>query len=189
MDTLVKTLDISINFWVAHPNFLSIKMFKEFHDKDKKKKKEHSSRIMWAIVLLVDLHPENTWRNKPEEEKKPVLAEDIIGDKDFDWDSVQHLTDEYIDRCTSIPKKELRNFIQKIHNRQQFIDKTDFSLDSYDENGKIIKGTADQLDKMMVNTSKVWAVYDDLASKFAESEEDGAARGGRSESISEQGLI
>ena len=188
MDTLITTLDVTINFWVAHPNFLSIKMFRDFYDKDKKNK-DFSSRVMWAIVLLVDMHPENTWRNKPEEEKKPVLAEDIVGDKDFKWDLYQGYIDEYIDRCTSIPKKELRNFINKIHDRQKFIDSTDFSLDSYDDNGKIHKGTADQLDKMMVNTAKVWAVYDDLASKFAESEEEGAARGGRSESLSEQGII
>lgn len=189
MDTLLKILDTSVNFWVAHPNFLSVKLFKEFHTKDKSKKKDKSSRIMWAIALLVDLHPENTWRNKPEAEKKPVLAEDIIGDKDFDWDSVQDLVNEYLDRCTSIPKKELRNFYNKIHDRQNFIDRTPFTLDDYNEEGRLIKGTADQLDKMMVNTSKVWAVYDDLITKFRESEEEGQARGGRAESASEAGLI
>jgi hypothetical protein len=188
MDTLITTLDVTINFWVAHPNFLSIKLFRGLKDKDKKKD-DFSSRVMWAIVLLVDMHPENTWRNKPEEEKKPVLAEDIIGDKDFKWDLYQEYIDEYVDRCTSIPKKELRNFINKIHDRQKFIDGTDFSLDSYGVDGKIVKGTVDQLDKMLVNTAKVWSVYDDLAAKFAESEEEGAARGGRTESISESGQI
>lgn len=189
MDTLLKILDPTVSFWVAHPNFLSIGKFKAFHDQDKGKKKDKSSRIMWAIAFLVDLHPENTWRNKPEAEKKPVLAEDVIGDKDFNWDDVQDLVDEYLDRCTSIPKKELRNFLNKIHDRQKFIDKTPFTLDDYDENGKLIKGTATQLDKMMVDTAKVWAVYDDLIAKFQEAEDDGQARGGRAESASEAGLI
>jgi hypothetical protein len=189
MDTLLKILDTSVNFWVAHPNFLSIGKFSTFHEQDKSKKKDKSSRIMWAIAFLVDLHPENTWRNKPEADKKPVLAEDIIGDKDFDWDSVQDLVNEYLDRCMSIPKKELRNFLNKIHQRQSFIDRTPFTLDDYNEDGKLEKGTATQLDKMMVDTAKVWAVYDDLMEKFAESEEDGQARGGRAESASESGLI
>jgi hypothetical protein len=189
MDTLLKILDTSVNFWVAHPNFLSIRLFKEFYDQDTTKKKDYSSNVMWAIALLVDLHPENTWRNKPETEKKPILAEDVIGDKDFKWEDVEDLINEYLDRCTSIPKKELRNFYNKIHDRQKFIDKTPFTLDDYNGEGKLVKGTAAQLDAMMVNTSKVWAVYDDLIVKFQESEEDGQARGGRTESASEAGLI
>ena len=188
MDTLLKILDTRTNFWEAHPNFLSVGTFNTFYEKDKGKKKDYSSRVMWAVALLVDLHPENTWKNKPEGEKKPVLAEDIIGDKGFDWDKVQYLIDEYVDRCTSVPKKELRNFLNKIHDRQKFIDKTPFTLDSI-EDGRTIKGTADQLDKMMERTSKIWAVYDELIQKFKEAEEDGQGRGGRVESASEAGLI
>jgi hypothetical protein len=189
MDTILKIVDPTENFWIANPAFLTIRLFKSYHDEDKSKKKDYSSRVMWAIAFLVDMHPQNVWRNKGEEEKKPVLAEDVIGDKAFDWYKVQDLIDTYLSHCVSIPKKELRNFLNKIHQRQKFIDDTPFTLDSFDENGRPLKGTATQLDKMMVDTAKVWAVHDDLLAKFEEEDEEGAARGGRSESISEQGII
>lgn len=189
MDTLLKIVDTSINFWIANPNFKSVDIFKKYYDKDKSKDKDYSSRVMWAIAMLVDLNVQNVWRNKPEQEKAPILKKDVIQDDKFEWSDVENLKQEYISRCTSIPMQELRNFLNKIHDRQKFIDDTNFTLDSYDEKGKIIKGTAAQLDAMMVNTTKIWSQYSELLSNFSEDQEEGNIRGGRTESASEAGLI
>jgi hypothetical protein len=189
MDTILGTLDTDINFWVANPNFKSIGLFRTFMENDKSKNKDYSSRVMWAVALCIDMNIENTWRNIPEVEKKGLLAEDLIGDKKFDWDSVQDLLNAYEDRVLSIPEKDLRGYEQKMYARQKFIEGTAYSLDSYDEQGKLLKGTADQLDKMMVGTAKIYQQHEELKAKYEKAKEEGHVRGGRTESASEQGLL
>tara|TARA_R110002020_G_scaffold206203_1_gene411339 strand:- start:229 stop:705 length:477 start_codon:yes stop_codon:yes gene_type:complete len=156
--------------------------------KDKSKGKKNSSRIMWAIALCLDTHQENAWRNMPMAEKKPLLAVDILEDKDFDWDSIGHFMDEYLNRVMTIPQKELLNYQNKMKDRQKFIDGTSYTLDTYAD-GKTQKGTADQLDKMMVNTVKIYQQYEELKTKFEKAEEKGRLRGDRQESLGEQKII
>lgn len=189
MSTLLAVLDTDLNFWEANPNFKSIKEFKLLRDSDKSKNKDNSSRIMWAIALCLDKNIENTWRNVPVEEAQPLLAEDIIGDPKFDWDSIKDLIFIYKTRVMSLPEKDLLNFERKLHERQNFIDNTPYTLDYFDDNGKPVKGTASQLDKMMADTNKIYAQLQELKALYEKSEEEGHVRGGRTESASEQGLI
>jgi len=189
MRTILGSLDTEVNFWIANPNFKSIGIFKLFMDKDKSKNKDYSSRVMWAIALCLDMNIENTWRNIPEIDKKILLTQDIIGDTKFDWESVKDLYNAYEDRVLSIPEKDLRRYEQKMHDRQIFIDNTEYSLDSFSEEGKAIKGTAEQLDKMMVNTPKIYQQHEELKAKYEKAVEEGHVRGGRTESASEQGIL
>ena len=189
MSTLLGTLDTELNFWEANPNFKSIKLFRQFMLKDKSKKKDYSSRVMWAIALCYDKNIENTWKNMAIEEKKALLASDIIEKEDFNWDDIAHLEFCYQDRVMSLPEKDLLLFEEKLHKRQKFMDNTEYSWDSLDEQGKKILGTAKQLDDMMANTKKLYDQLKQLQSEFIQSEEEGHVRGGRTESASEQGLI
>lgn len=189
MSSLLAVLDPDLNFWEANPNFKSIKEFRLFMETDKSKNKDYSSRVMWAIAFCCDKSIENTWRNVPMEEAMPLLAEDVIGEKDFDWAAISDLIYIYESRVLSLPEKDLRNFEKKLHERQQFIDKTAYTLDSFDENGKPLKGTATQLDKMMADTNKIYAQLQELKAIYEKAEEEGHVRGGREESASELGLI
>lgn len=189
MSTFLTTLDTDLNFWEVHPNFKSIREFRELRRLDKSKNKENSSRIMWAIALCKDKHIENTWRNEDDEDRLPLLAEDIIGDKDFDWDSIEDLMYIYEQRVLTKPERDLVQFETKMRERQKFIDSTSYTLDSYDEKGKPLKGTATQLDKMMVDSDKIYKRHEELKALYEKSEEDGHVFGGRTESASEQGLI
>ena len=77
----------------------------------------------------------------------------------------------------------------KMRERQKFIDKTEYTLDYLDDNGRPQKGTATQLDKMMVDSDKIYERHEKLKALYEKSEEDGHVFGGRTESASEQGLI
>lgn len=189
MSTLLGTLDTDLNFWEANPNFKSIRLFREFMLNDKSKNKDYSSRIMWAIALCYDKHPENTWKNMEMEEKKALLVTDVIEDEKFNWDDVADLEFCYQDRVLTLPEKDLVLFEQKLHKRQVFMDTTEYSWDDFDESGKKIMGTAKQLDDMMANTKKLYDQLKQLKSEFMESLEEEHVRGGRTESASEQGLI
>ena len=189
MSTFLTTLDTDLNFWEHHPNFKSIREFRELRRLDKSKDKDKSSRIMWAIALCKDKHIENTWRNEDDDDRLPLLAEDIIGDKDFDWGTVEDLMYIYEQRVLTKAERDLVQSENKMRERQKFIDKTEYTLDYLDDNGKPQKGTATQLDKMMVDSDKIYERHEKLKALYEKSEEDGHVFGGRTESASEQGLI
>jgi hypothetical protein len=178
--TLIKSWDTSINFWVANPNFTSVTKFKEWMDKDKSKDKRDSSQVMWAIVLLLDMNTSNIWRNLAEVDKKLLIKEDFLKDKTFNWEDkqVKELIDEYTERLLTIAEKMLRNFNLKLIDRQKFIDDTAYDMEN-----------ADQLDKMMINTSKIYSQYEDIKNMFDLEKNSGKTRGGIKESAMEQGLL
>jgi len=180
MGAILETLDTNINFWIANPNFLSVTKFKDYHSKDKSKGKESSSQIMWAIALCLDMKEGNTWINVPEAEKKRMIAEDFIGDKKFNWETkeIKELYTEYYERCLTVAEKMLRNFNLKLVDRQQLIDKTKYDME-----------TADQLDKMILNTGKIYSQYEEIMNMFKQEQANGKTRGGIKESAGELGLI
>ena len=196
MTTLAVTWNPNENFWSLHPTMLTVKSFKAFHDKDKTKGKAESSKIMWAIALLIDPNEQNTWRNVGITDKLNLIAEDHIGDKDFNWEhpEILELREEYENRCLTIAEKQLIRLEKKMTQREEFISKTPYSLDYYEENpktGKVttVKGTATQLDKMVIDSGKIYDQLEAIKDKIAKETNSGALRGGAEESASEKGEI
>jgi hypothetical protein len=72
----------------------------------------------------------------------------------------------------------LRNFNLKLVDRQQLIDKTKYDME-----------TADQLDKMILNTGKIYSQYEEIMNMFKQEQANGKTRGGIKESAGELGLI
>ena len=178
MNTLLLTLDPRINFWIANPDFLSVTVFNTLYDDDKSKNKDSSSQVMWAVAHLVDMNTANVWRNLPEADKKKLIAEDLLKNKKFDWAAYQNIIDEYTERVLSIAEKMLRNFQLKLVDRQHFIDTTAYDMEN-----------ADQLDKMMINTSKIYSQYESIQNIFELEKSSGKTRGGIKESAGEKGII
>lgn len=193
VDSLVTSIDPRVSFWEANPAFLSIKCYKNLHDSDKSKGKTDSSQIMWAIVYLVDMSEANPWKNISEHDKKNIIKTDFLKNAKFNWDDYKELIEEYANRVLSIPERELRNFHNKLKERQTFIDDTPFSLDTYivgeDGRRKSVKGNAELLDKMMERTGKLYSLYQDIIEKLQKERAEGVARGNRKRSASEKGLI
>ncbi len=189
--SITKQWNTQENYWVLNPMMLTIREFKELHEKDKKKSKEVSSKMMWAIAMVVDPHEENPWRNTSLEDRKVLIAEDFLEDVDFPWedDDIQLLINTYKNRCLTIGEKALIDLEDKLADRAEFIAGTKYSMDSYDDNGKVIKGTADQLDKMMVNTHKIYEQMEKVKGMLDKEAIESQGRGGAQESASEQGLI
>ena len=154
------SLNTDLNFWDVNPLFKTISVFKEFYTKDKSAKKKDSSKVMWAIALLIDPNDGNPWKNYSEDSKKLLIKTEFLEDEDFDFEDYKELLEEYENRCLTIAEKELVRFERKIVGRGNFIAKTKYTLDEFNEDtGKLIKGTADQLDKVMLNTTKINEQY------------------------------
>ena len=180
------------NYWVIHPMAQEFGAFKKFYNKDKSKKKEKSSIVMWAVATLIDPHEDNILRNQPELEKKKLIATDLLQDSQFNWDhpEILELREFYFDNCLSIAEKELLRYEEKLIDRGNFIAGTSYTMDDYDDDkGRVVKGTADQLDKMMLNSGKIFEQIESIKERLTKEEMDGQLKGGATESAGEGGLL
>lgn len=194
MKSIVKIWDTNENYWELHPIVKTIPQFNKFYTEDKSKNKDVSSRIMWAIAFYVDQHEDNPWRNVLEEDKISLIEEDYMKGYKFSFndDKVKQLIEVYIDTCMSIPEKELYILIKKLQERSAFIKDTPYSLDYFEETDKgfkKIKGTAEQLDKMLTGTVNIYKQIEQIKKNITEEANKGATRGGVTESASEKGLL
>lgn len=180
-----------INFWDLNPSLKVIKEFGELYASDKSKKKEKSSQLMWALALLLDPNEKNPYKNISYEDKKIIIATDFLKDTKFNWEDkfITMLIDVYLNHCLTVAEKELVRFEEKLAQRGDFLAKTRYTLDSYDDRGKIEKGTADQLDKMMINTGKLYDQLEEIKNKIKAEQAKGSLRGGEAESASEEGIL
>ena len=193
--SLLRNFNTDENFWETNPIFKTVKIFEEFYNKDKTKGKKKSSQIMWAIAFLVDPHEHNIWKNLTELDKKVLIQDDFLKNDNFNWSEYQELIDEYYNRVLSIPEKDFQELIDKMNERKEFIKLTPYTLDSYEEDpstGKLrlIKGNAKDLDKMVVDTAKLYEQLEIVKAKLERSKAiDGETKAGMQESATEKGLL
>tara|TARA_R110000737_G_scaffold5445_6_gene18405 strand:- start:284 stop:838 length:555 start_codon:yes stop_codon:yes gene_type:complete len=73
---------LSHNFWKIFPECKLMEEFQDIYTKDKATTKKKSSKIMWAIVLMI--HPESMYYNIPDKDVQLIVT--FIKDKTFSWD-------------------------------------------------------------------------------------------------------
>lgn len=191
MTTIVKAWIPSENYWSLHPMMKEFNPAKAFYAKDKSKSKQDSSKVMWAIAMLIDPNEENMIRNQSEVDKKKLIAIDYLDNEKFNWDAkeVVDLREFYIKNCLTLAEKELVRYLEKLEQRGNFISAQDYTMDSYSEKGGIVKGTAAQLDKMMIDSGKIFSEIEAIQEKLNKESISGHLKGGAAESASESGEL
>lgn len=191
MTSMVKIWDPRESYWELHPMLQNMRPFNILFAKDKSKGKKESSKLMWAIAMYVDPNKNNAYKNMDSKTKRNLIAEDHLDDKEFNWEhpEIVDLCEGYSLHCLTILEKEMVDFEEKLTQRGKFLKKVNYTMDEYGENGRIEKGTADQLDKMMLNTGKLVAEMENINEKLSKAELDGQLKGGATESAAESGLL
>lgn len=162
LEGIIGTFTPEVNFWELYPNLLLLEPFKKFKGRDRTAggHGERSSKEMWGFAFLYDMGHANYLRSLPEDTRKEWIANDILKQPNYDWNKEAEVSELMQKLCQPAPQRALYDLQKKMDDRMQFIHNTDYSLDSYGitPDGKkfIKKGTADQLDKMMINTNKIF---------------------------------
>jgi len=166
------------NFWDVNPNVLSITDFKKFYDSDTSKNKNKSSKIMWAIAALEDLHSENPYRHLIYEDKLKVIQEDILK-KEYKLEDYQELIAVYKKFCTSEIDLMISTYKKRLEDRISLLQSYEYTI----ENAKL-------LDELLIKTNQLYIEYNKLI-EIAEKERviETKNKGGGLESISEEGII
>jgi hypothetical protein len=172
MSSILRNFHPDTLFWEANPSVTTINAF------NKLKKTKQSSKILWAIALLLDKNEDNPWRNLPEEEKKALIEDEFIEDSTFQWEDYQEQIDAYKAFLMTPAQRALANWENKLLEREEFIRTT-----SYDES------TYKMLDDMQTKTINLYQNYKTIMEMIAMEQSEGVLRGGATESISEKGII
>lgn len=195
MTSITRNFNTDDNFWETNPAFKTIAVFNNFYKEDKTKKKVKSSQIMWAIAFLLDPHQDNPWKNLSNNDKKLLIIDDYLNDKKFEWDKYDILVDEYYKRVLTSVERDFFELVEKMNERKEFIKVTPYTLDTFEFNeasGKTrkVSGNAMSLDKMIVDTAKLYEQLELIKQKLAKEKQiDGETKAGMQESATEKGLL
>lgn len=176
--SVLNNFDLNSNFWEVNPQFKIPKIFREFYTKDKSKNKTESSKIMWAIALLVDNSDNNIFRNFTEEDKKMLIQEDFLNLSEFDWNKYKDLIEYYESMNLSKAEKSLRIYEMKLEERNQFIANTKYDLDN-----------AKTLDSIISSTKSIFDLIYKLKDDIEREKQSGKTKGSFTESASESGVV
>lgn len=184
---ITKSTDPQLDFWELNPQIQYISPF----NKLKEKFKRNSSQHMWAIFFMCD----------PDEEVNRFYRYDLGKRKEninnyysnIKWDDplFEECLEAYPFECLNAIQRALKSQIDSLKQRNKVLTKTKYTLDYTDEQtGKIVKGTASQLDAMHIKTEKIYDQLEKTLAKFQKQKDDDTrVYGGRMESASEQGLL
>ena len=177
--SVISNFDINQNFWKVNPQFKILGDFAKLHKNDKSSGKSYSSKVMWAIAFFADQDPDNRLSNFPEKDRKMLIEEDYIKDKDFDWDKYTDLIEFYKKTEYTRSEQSLDGIKKKLEEREEFIKHTRYTI----ENAK-------ELDSIIANTEKLFNLVAKLEAQVKkEKSKGGDTRGGAKESISDKKLI
>jgi len=176
--SLLVSFDVDANIWEIEPQLKIPAVFAELYKNDKSKNKAHSSKIMWAIALLVDNSDFNKFRNLPIKEKKEFISEDYLQNPDFNWEMYTPLIEEFKELTLSKLEKSLFIYEEKLDERTEFVKNTKYSLDN-----------AAVLDKIISSTKPLFDLIGKLRDDILKEKSSGETKGDMEESASERGIV
>lgn len=177
---MINTWEVDTNFWDLYPDLKIALSFNTIYKSDKSSNKASSSKMMWFVALTTDLN--SKYINIPKEERYEVIGEDFMGDIKY-YKSNKVKLDMLIadfEKLSDTPvKRHLRQWLNSLDDRTQFLSTVKYGLDTYED-----------LDKMAVNTSKVFDTFNKIKADLAKEESGGGdVKGGSKESLADSGEI
>tara|TARA_Y100001963_G_C6704690_1_gene411321 strand:- start:186 stop:710 length:525 start_codon:yes stop_codon:yes gene_type:complete len=172
---LLNSFETDSNFWSINPQLEIPKIFADIYKKDKSKNKEKSSKIMWAIALLID--PDSKFANAPYEDRKNLILTDYIRDIKFKWEDYQDAIEYYENLLLTPAQRQINIWSRKMDEKTKYLD----SL-SYEED-------AETIEKLLTSNAKLYTELERITKQLEKEESEGVAKGGREESAGEKGLI
>lgn len=172
---IIDSWDTRANFWEVNPQLKVPQVFNKLYTEDKSKGKSHSSQLMWAIAFYADF--DSKFRQLSDQERKDIVASDILRNVDFDWTTVEHLVQAW-SMFIPVTKKQLMEW-ERFMNEKTIFMKTL----SYDAS------TAEMIEKLLLSNSKLYKEFEDISNRLTQDDNTGVMMGGGKESLSEAGEI
>jgi len=175
--TILNNFHIDADFWEQNPHFLIVEIFKSFYKNDRSKKKHRSSKVMWAIALLI--HPSSKFSDSPYEKRKQIIVDDYLSFEELAWDSkYEDLIESFKEFAMTRKQRVVRIWGDKLDERMKMISETAYDIDN-----------SEMLDKAMARTEKIWKVYMQALKDLDDESSNTQVQGGAEESAEEKGWL
>lgn len=165
---MIDTFDIEQNFWDLYPDFKIAMSFKTLYKQDKSRGKEKSSKLMWFVVYTTDLN--SKFYKLSQDERYEIISTDYMNDSNFYNNNIldiNPLIEDYIKLSFSAAQKQLRAWDLKSDERAAFIASMPYNFETYED-----------LDKMAVNTSKIYKELETIKEALSKEDGEGSMKGG-----------
>jgi len=174
--SIINSFNTTANFWKNNPQLII--MFKDFYDNDTTSNKDKSSKVMWAIALLVDPNENNSFRNMKYEDKLKIIQNNYINEKNFSWVKYDDLIETYKKRVLTKSELALHVMERKLEERIKLINDTPLTLDN-----------AELLDKIQLNMTKLKKEIKDLERLIKDEDSSITTKGNKKMGLMDSGLL
>jgi hypothetical protein len=148
--------DSDLDFWATFPELKQVGSIKRFYEGNEKK---DSSRLMWFIAFCY--HPSSVAFSAEKNYKHITFSESILGDRDYyikNKDFIDPLIEEFKKTIYSPPFRALNVWNEKMDERIQFLESTEYSADTAELLDKMLgtnlKNMFDSLERIMKEVGK-----------------------------------
>jgi hypothetical protein len=190
---MIQQFDTETNFWEMHPEFKAAGKSKEVYQKDRSKDKKKSSLLMWTIALIWDLQSKYYGMSEDGEDNKiDLLFAEVYGDKEYYYKNQGEIFDlrlQYIKMQDSVAKRALRDINEKLDERAKFLKTLRYEFGDYNEKGQLVGNTSTIIDKMLVDTKKIYDLLDQAQKVVDEENAAAETKGGGQVSLGDRDEI
>ena len=183
--SLIECWDTHSGFWSVNPQFKST--FSDFYKKDRSIGKKESSRTMWFVASFID--ESSQMLNVPD--KETLIGQNLFDDTGYyatHEEDILALAEKWRELSWSQAKRDMDKWHKRLVKRDDFLDTQDYSFDYFGPDGKIVKGTAVDLDRMAASTPKLWVDYFKIMEQLERENLDGESFGGSEDSFLDGGM-
>lgn len=173
---ILNNFEVDSNFWKINPQLKIPEVFAKLYDSDKSKNKDESSKLMWAIALILDT--ESKFNNLSLDERKNLVAKDFLKNVKFNWKSLNDQMKLYTDLMTSPAQRQLQEWNRLMDEKSIYVRTLKYNAT-----------TADEIEKRLLSNGKLYEELNRLSKMLEKEGSTGVVKGGSEESLSEKGEI
>lgn len=156
-------------------------VFADVYKKDRSVTKQDSSKLMWFVAFYVD--EDSKMKDVPEKEE--TIGANLFEKPEYYKEheiEILAMVVRWKTASWSEAKYMLENWRARIDKRDDFLSEQSYSFDQYFE-GKLVKGTATDLDRMEANTPKLWSDFFKITAELERENLEGDSLGGTEDSF------
>jgi adenine-specific DNA methylase len=197
--TLINEWSTTKNFWLLHPELKADALIESHFKRDRSAGHNKSSKLMWFVAFCYD--SESAFWGMPEKGPKGSLVSlskaNWVKSKATDPDdfysknqiAIAELKAKWIELSYNPGDLMLLDWREKMEQRGKVIQDTEYRFDSYNEEGKVLKGNVKEFDEMISRTPKMFEQLMAIEKARSQENKEGKSFGNAKDSLSDSGEI
>lgn len=170
---ILNNFEINANFWNLNPQLMIPEEFAILYNNDKSKKKEESSKLMWAVALFID--SDSKFYNLSPKDRQDIIAKDYLKNTKFNWKTLDKQIALYEKLNISPAQRQLNEWSRLMDEKSTYIRTLKYKAD-----------TADEIEKRLLTNGKLFDELNRLKEMLQKDGPEGKVKGNAVEAFFEK---